>query len=173
MPDFIAEWARRTFGEDGWGGRVRENVRPWHALPAVVGALTLIAGGFWLGGMVGGTANAGPLTSTIKVRGRVITQHGVQYVKTPARTVKVKGKIVHIPARTVKLPGGTEIVPGAVHTVAVPVTVATTVNKTAVTTVKETITVTGPTQTVNGPTQTVTVTQTVTEPGTTITVSVP
>jgi hypothetical protein len=160
----------------GWLAGARDRVRPWYAIPAGVAALTLIVGGFWLGGAVGGHASAAVLTSTVKLKGKVITIDGSRFVSTPAITVKVKGKVVHIPARTVKLPAHTVVkgktVPVKVdvnRTVKVPVTdiQTKTVNHT-VTTVRTTIqTVTGPTTTVNGPTTTITL------PASTVTVTVP
>jgi hypothetical protein len=158
-------------------------VRPWYAIPAGVAALTLIVGGFWLGGIVGGHASAAVLTSTVRLKGKIITIDGSRFISTPAVTVKVKGKTVHIPAKTVKLPAHTVVkgktVPVKVdvnRTVKVPVTVSstdiqtrtqtTTVNHT-VTTVRTTVqTVTGPTTTVFGQPVTVTV------PGPTVTVTV-
>jgi hypothetical protein len=128
------------------------------------------------GRAVGGHASAAVLTSTVKLKGKVITIDGSRFVSTPAITVKVKGKVVHIPARTVKLPAHTVVkgktVPVKVdvnRTVKVPVTdiQTKTVNHT-VTTVRTTIqTVTGPTTTVNGPTTTITL------PASTVTVTVP
>jgi hypothetical protein len=163
----------------GWLAATRQRLRPWYAIPAVVAALTLIVGGFWLGGVVGGHASAAVLTSTVKLKGKIITIDGSRFISTPAVTVKVKGKTVHIPAKTVKLPAHTVIkgktVPVKVdvnRTVKVPVTVSstdtqtTTVNRT-VTTVRTTVqTVTGPTTTVVGQPITVTV------PGPTVTVTV-
>jgi len=156
---------------------IRHRVRPWYAIPGVVAALALIIGGFWLGGAVGGHANAAVLTNTVKVKGKVVTIDGSRYVTTPALTVKVKGKTVHIPARTVKLPASTVISGKTVavdvnRTVKVPVTIATTDTQTNTTTVNHTTvstvvqTVTGPTTTVFGPPVTVTV------PGPTVTVTV-
>jgi hypothetical protein len=152
-------------------------MRPWHAIPGVVAALALIIGGFWLGGVVGGHASAAVLTSTVKLKGKIITIDGSRFISTPAITVKVKGKTVHIPARTVKLPAHTVIkgktVPVDVNrTVKVPVIVSSTATQTktvnrTVTTVRTTVqTVTGPTTTVNGPPVTITV------PGPTVTVTV-
>jgi len=156
---------------------IRHRVRPWYAIPGVVAALALIIGGFWLGGAVGGHANAAVLTNTVKVKGKVVTIDGSRYVTTPALTVKVKGKTVHIPARTVKLPASTVISGKTVavdvnRTVKVPVTIATTDTQTHTTTVDHTTvttvvqTVTGPTTTVFGPPVTITV------PGPTVTVTV-
>src|SRR6185437_14679290 len=158
---------------------IRHRVRPWYAIPGVVAALALIIGGFWLGGAVGGHANAAVLTSTVKLKGKVVTIDGSRFVSTPALTVKVKGKTVHIPARTVKLPAHTVVkgktVPVKVdvnRTVKVPVTVSSTDTQTktvnhTVTTVRTTVqTVTGPTTTVNGPPIMITV------PGPTVTVTV-
>jgi hypothetical protein len=163
----------------GWLAAARQRMRPWHAIPGGVAALALIVGGFWLGGAVGGHASAAVLTSTVKLKGKVITIDGSRFISTPAVTVKVKGKLVHIPARTVKLPAHTVIkgktVPVRVdvnRTVKVPVTVSSTntqtrtVNRT-VTTVRTTVqTVTGPTTTVNGPPVTITL------PASTVTVTV-
>jgi hypothetical protein len=159
----------------GWLAATRERVRPWYAIPAGVAALTLIVGGFWLGGVVGGHASAAVLTSTVRLKGKIITIDGSRFISTPAVTVKVKGKTVHIPAKTVKLPAHT-VVKGKTVPVKVPVTVSstdtqtrtqtTTVNRT-VTTVRTTVqTVTGPTTTVFGQPVTVTV------PGPTVTVTV-
>jgi hypothetical protein len=163
----------------GWLGAAGERLRPWHAVPAIVAALALIFGGFWLGGAVGGHANAAVLTNTVKLKGKVITVDGNQFLSTPAVTVKVKGKTVHIPARTLKLPASTVVsgktVPVDVNrTVKVPVTISTTDTQTNTTTVNNTVTtvttvissVTGPTTTVVGPPVTITV------PGPTVTVTV-
>lgn len=161
----------------GWLGAARHRVRPWYAIPGGVAALALIIGGFWLGGSVGGHASAAVLTSTVKLKGKIVTIDGSRYVTTPAATVKVKGKTVHIPARTVKLPGSTVIsgttIPIDVNrTVKVPVTIkstntqTTTVNHT-VTTVQTTVqTVTGPTTTILSPPVTITL------PASTVTVTV-
>jgi hypothetical protein len=164
----------------GWLAATRQRMRPWHAIPGVVAALALIVGGFWLGGVVGGHANAAVLTSTVKLKGKIITIDGNRFISTPAVTVKVKGKTVHIPAKTVKLPAHTVIkgktVPVKVdvnRTVKVPVTVSSTDTQTrtvnhTVTTVRTTVqTVTGPTTTVFGSPVTITV------PGPTVTVTVP
>jgi hypothetical protein len=164
----------------GWLGAARHRVRPWYAIPGGVVALALIIGGFWLGGAVGGHASAAVLTSTVKLKGKVVTIDGSRYVSTPAMTVKVKGKTVHIPARTVKLPASTVISGKTVavdvnRTVKVPVIVPTTNTQTDTTTVNHTVTtvativqtVTGPTTTVIGPPVTVTL------PASTVTVTVP
>src|SRR3954451_2167932 len=82
----------------GWLAATRARIRPWYAIPAGVAALTLILGGFWLGGAVGDHASAAVLTSTVKLKGKVITIDGSRFISTPAITVKVKGKTVHIPA---------------------------------------------------------------------------
>jgi hypothetical protein len=158
----------------GWLAATRARMRPWYAIPAGVAALTLILGGFWLGGAVGDHASAAVLTSTVKLKGKVVTIGGSRFVSTPAITVKVKGKVVHIPARTVKLPAHTVVkgktVPVKVdvnRTVKVPVTdtQTRTVNHT-VTTVRTTIqTVTGPTTTVVAPPVTITL------PASTVTVT--
>ena len=99
---------RRTSGRllagEGLIADARERVRPWHAVPAVIALLALLAGGFWLGGIVGGHASAAVLTKTLKIKGKIITVNGARYVSTPAVTVKVKGKTVRIPAKTVRLP---------------------------------------------------------------------
>ena len=183
---------RRTSGRllasEGLIADARERLRPWHAVPALVALVALLAGGFWLGGVVGGGASAAVLTKTLKIKGHIITVNGERYVSTPAVTVKVKGKTVRIPAKTVKLPASTVIsgktVPIKVdvnHTVSVPITISvpttrtqtstqtstTTINNTIVTTVIRTTT---QTQTVTGPTTTSIVT--VTLPATTVTVTV-
>ena len=157
---------------------VRRRVRPWQAVPALLAALALVVGGFWLGGVIGGHASAATLVRTLT--GRVLTKNGVRYVKTPASTVKVNGTTIHIPVRTVALPA-TTVISGT--TVAIPInrtvpvtvvtTIPTTVNHTTTTTVVQTLTVTGPTTTAQGPTQTVTDTVTITLPGTTVTVPAP
>jgi hypothetical protein len=72
--------------------RLRESVHLWNALPIALVAVTLTAGGFWLGSTVSGEASAVAATRTIRLQGRVITVNGVQYVSTPARIVKVKAK---------------------------------------------------------------------------------
>jgi hypothetical protein len=161
---------------DGWIAAAIERARPWHAVPAVLSVAALIVGGFWLGGAIGGGANAAVLTSTVKIKGKVITINGARYVSTPALTVKVKGKIVHIPARTVKLPASTVVSGTTVavkvdvnHTIPVTISIpttrtqtqtnTTTINNTVVTTVIRTTTQTDTqTQTVQGPTITETVT---------------
>jgi hypothetical protein len=175
----------RLRDRDGWLSGARHRVRPWYAIPGGVAALALIIGGFWLGGVVGGHANAAVLTSTVKLKGKIVTIDGSRFISTPAVTVKVKGKTVHIPAKTVKLPAHTVIkgktVPVKVdvnRTVSVPVTVSvkttktqtqtqtTTINHTITTVRTTTRTVTGPTTTVVGQPVTITV------PGPTVTVTV-
>ena len=173
--------ARERWREAGWLVAARERMRPWHAVPAIVASLALIVGGFWLGGAVGGHAQAAALTSTVKLKGKVITIDGNRFISTPAVTVKVKGKILHIPAHTVRLPGSTVVSGKTVavdvnRTVKVPVTIATTdtQTRTNTTTINNTVTtvttvistVTGPTTTVQGPPITITV------PGPTVTVTV-
>ena len=180
-PHMPAIDARERWREAGWVIAARERMRPWHAIPGAVAALALIVGGFWLGGTVGGHAQAAALTSTVKLKGKVITIDGSRYVSTPAVTVKVKGKTVHIPARTVKLPASTVVSGKTVavdvnRTVKVPVTISTTDTQTQTntTTINNTVTtvttvirsVTGPTTTVFGPPVTITV------PGPTVTVTV-
>jgi hypothetical protein len=165
----------------GWLGAAGERMRPWHAIPGVVAALALIVGGFWLGGSVGGHAQAAALTSTVKLKGKVITIDGSRFISTPAVTMKVKGKTVRIPAHTVRLPGSTVVKGKTVavdvnRTVKVPVTISstatqtqtntTTVNNTVTTVTTVVQTVTGPTTTVFGPPVTITV------PGPTVTVTV-
>src|SRR5437764_12726736 len=71
----------------GWLGAAGERLRPWHAVPAIVAALALIFGGFWLGGAVGGHANAAVLTNTVKLTGTVRTVDGNQILSPPADTV--------------------------------------------------------------------------------------
>ena len=178
-PHMPAIDARERWREAGWVIAARERMRPWHAIPGAVAALALIVGGFWLGGAVGGHAQAAALTSTVKLKGKVITIDGSRFISTPAVTVKVKGKTIHIPAKTVKLPAHTVIkgktVPVKVdvnRTVKVPVTVSstdtqtTTVNRTVTTVRATTRTVTGPTTTVVGSPVTITI------PGPTVTVTV-
>ena len=173
--------ARERWREAGFLAAARERIRPWYAVPAIVASLVLIVGGFWLGGAVGGHANAAVLVSTVELKGKVVTIDGSRFISTPAVTVKVKGKTVHIPARTVRLPASTVVsgktVPIDVNrTVKVPVTISTTdtQTKTNTTTINNTVTtvttvirsVTGPTTTVQGPPITITV------PGPTVTVTV-
>src|SRR4249920_2509590 len=43
---------------DGWLVALRERVRPWQAVPALLCAGALIVGGFWLGGAVSDHASA-------------------------------------------------------------------------------------------------------------------
>jgi hypothetical protein len=156
--------------ESGRFSGLRHRVRPWQAVPALVAAIALIVGGFWLGGAIGGHASAATLVRTLT--GKVLTKNGIRYVKTPATTVKVNGKTVQIPARTVALAADT-VISGTTVAVpinkTVPVTILTTVNHTTTATVVQTLTLTGPTTTVQGPTQTVTDTITITLPGTTVT----
>lgn len=173
------EDARERWREAGFLVAARERIRPWFAVPAIVASLALIVGGFWLGGAVGGHAQAAALTSTVKLKGKVITIDGNRFISTPALTVKVKGKIVHIPAHTVRLPASTVVSGKTVavdvnRTVKVPVTISSTATQTNTTTINNTVTtvttviqsVTGPTTTVFGPPVTVTV------PGPTVTVTV-
>jgi hypothetical protein len=163
---------RRFGGGTEWLERLRESVHLWNALPIALVALTLTAGGFWLGSSLGGdgTASAAAVTRTIRLSGRVITVGGVQYVSTPARIVKVRGRDVRLAAQTVPLSGKTTLLPGST------VRVATTVNNTSVATVVRTVkvpvTVTAPASTVTGPTTTIL--DTVTLPViSTVTVTVP
>jgi hypothetical protein len=145
---------RRFGGGTEWLERLRESVHLWNALPIALVALTLTAGGFWLGSSLGGDgAAAAAATRTIRLSGRVITVGGVRYVSTPARIVKVKGRDVRLAAQTVPLAGHTTLLPGST------VRVATTVNNTSVATVVRTlkvpVTVTAPASTVTGPTTTI------------------
>lgn len=174
--------ARERWREAGFLVAARERIRPWFAVPAIVASLALIVGGFWLGGAVGDHAQAAAaLTSTVKLKGKVITIDGNRFISTPAVTVKVKGKTVHIPAHTVRLPGSTVVSGQTVavdvnRTVKVPVTISststqtqtntTTINNTVTTVTTVIQTVTGPTTTVQGPPITITV------PGPTVTVTV-
>ena len=148
--------------------RLRESVHLWNAVPIALVAVTLTAGGFWLGNALSGEASAVAATRTIRLQGRVITVNGVQYVSTPARIVKVKGKDVRLAAQTLPLAGHTTLLPGST------VRVATTVNNTAtvVRTATVQVTVTAPASTVTGPTTTVS--DTITLPViSTVTVTVP
>ncbi len=136
--------------------RLRESVHPWNAVPIGLAAVTLTAGGFWLGGAVSGgdQASAAAATRTIRIEGRVITVGGVQYVSTPARIVRVQGRRVRLAAQTVPLTGHVTQLPGRT------VLIATTVSSTSVATVVRTVTappvtVTAPASTVTGPTTTV------------------
>jgi hypothetical protein len=138
-----------------WVDRLRGTVHLWNAVPIALAAVTLMAGGFWLGSVVsGGDTAAAAATRTIHVEGHVITSGGVRYVSTPAQTVIVKGKPVRVAAQTVPL--------SAAHATQLPgrtVLVATTINDTSVATVVHTVrvpvTVTAPASTVTGPTTTV------------------
>ena len=165
----------------GWLAATRQRMPPRYAIPGGVAALALIVGGFWLGGLVGGHASAATLTSTVKLKGKIVTIDGSRFISTPAVTVKVKGKTVHIPAKTVKLPARTVVkgktVPVKVdvnRTVKVPVTVSSTDTQTQTTTVNRTVTTVRTTiQTVTGPTTTVFgAPVTITVPGPTVTVTV-
>src|SRR6476646_12037477 len=69
----LGDVKERLRESDGWLIAARERVRPWHAVPALLSAIALIVGGFWLGGMVGGHASAAVLTRTVKIKGKVIT----------------------------------------------------------------------------------------------------
>jgi hypothetical protein len=170
MSRFVATLGGRRFGGGTeWLDRLRESVHLWNALPIALVALTLTAGGFWLGSSLG-DATPAAATRTIRLSGRVITVGGVQYVSTPARIVKVKGRDVRLAAQTVPLTGHTTLLPGST------VRVATTVNNTSVATVVRTlkvpVTVTAPASTVTGPTTTIL--DTVTVPViSTVTVTVP
>jgi hypothetical protein len=163
---FVASLGGRQLADAEWLERLRDSVHVWNAVPIALVAVTLTAGGFWLGSTVSGDATAAAATRTIHIEGKVITVNGVKYVSTPARIVRVQGKAVRLPARTVPLSSKTTLLPG--HTILVP----TTVNKTSVATVHQTVTVTSPAVTVTGPTTTVS--DTVTVPViSTITVTVP
>ena len=150
--------------------RLREHVHLWNAVPIALAAVTLTAGGFWLGNAVGERGSSAAATRTIRVEGQVITSGGVQYVRTPAQTIQVKGKHVRLAAQTLPLAAQTTQLPGST------VLVATTVNSTSVATVVRTVTVqvtvTAPASTVTGPTTTVL--DTITVPViSTVTVTVP
>jgi hypothetical protein len=147
----IGGW--RLGGGAEWVERLRETVRPWNAVPIALAAVTLTAGGFWLGSAVSGSGSTAAATRTIRIAGHVITSDGVRYVSTPAQTVLVKGKRVRLAAQTVPLSAQTTQLPGRT------VLVATTINDTSVATVVRTVsvpvTVTAPASTVTGPTTTV------------------
>ena len=161
--------ARRAFSS------LRHRVRPWQAVPALVAAIALIVGGFWLGGAIGGHASAATLVRTLT--GKVLTKNGDPLREDARHDGEGQrqdgphpGPYGALPADTV-ISGTTIAVP---INKTVPVTIATTVKQTTVnhtttTTVVQTLTVTGPTTTVQGPTQTVTDTITITLPGTTVT----
>lgn len=171
MARLAASLSNRRLERPEWVDRVFGSVHLWNAVPIALAVVTLTAGGFWLGSMVGGDqAAAAAATRTIRLQGRVITVNGVQYVSTPARIVKVKGKDVRLAAQTVPLAGHTTLLPGST------VRVATTVNNTSVATVVQTVkvpvTVTAPASTVTGPTTTIL--DTVTLPViSTVTITVP
>jgi hypothetical protein len=170
MARLAASLSNRRLERPEWVDRALGSVHLWNAVPIALAAVTLTAGGFWLGSMVGGNQAATAATRTIRLQGRVITVGGVQYVSTPARIVRVKGKDVRLAAQTVPLVGHTTLLPGST------VRVATTVNNTSVATVVQTVkvpvTVTAPASTVTGPT--VTVSDTITLPViSTVTVTVP
>jgi len=174
----VRRTSERLLASEGLIADARERVRPWHAVPALVALLALLAGGFWLGGIVSGHASAAALTKTLKIKGRIITVNGARYVSTPAVTVRVKGKIVHIPAKTVRLPASTVIsgktVPVKVdvnHTISVPVTVKVPTTRTQTSTIITTVIhTTTQTRTVTGPTTTSIIT--ITLPATTVTETV-
>ncbi len=141
-------------GAGAWAEHARDSIQPWTVVPLALAAVTLAAFGFWLGSVTGTSGgDAGPVTSTIRIQGQVVTVAGVRYVSTPAQIVKVKGQAVRIPARTVPLAANTKLLPGS--TVRISQGVPTTVNHTTVRTVVQTVTVTGPGTTVTGPTTTV------------------
>lgn len=169
---FVASLGGGRVGSGEWVERLRESVHLWNAVPLGLAAVTLTAGGFWLGSVVSGTGDsaAGAATRTIRIEGHVITSGGVRYVSTPAQTVLVKGKPVRVAAQTVPLSAQTTQLPGRT------VLVATTINDTSVATVVRTVrvpvTVTGPVSTVTGPTTTVS--DTITVPIiSTVTITVP
>jgi hypothetical protein len=151
---FVASLGGRQLADAEWLERLRDSVHVWNAVPIALLAVTLTAGGFWLGSAVSSGAATAP-TRTVKIEGKVITVNGVKYVSTPARIVRVQGKSVKLPARTVPLAGHTTLLPG--HTVVVP----TTIDKTSFATVHQTVTVTSPAVTVTGPITTVSDTVTV------------
>lgn len=162
----------RGGGGAQWVERLRETVHPWNAVPIALLAVTLTAGGFWLGSLVSGSGetSAAAVTRTVGLEGHVITSGGVRYVSTPAQTVLVKGKPVRVAAQNVPLSAHTTQLPGRT------VLVATTVNDTSVATVVRTVsvpvTVTAPASTVTGPTTTVL--DTITVPViSTVTITVP
>jgi hypothetical protein len=152
-------------------GRLRETVHLWNAVPMALAAVTLTAGGFWLGSVVSGSGGStAAATRTIRIAGQVITSGGTRYVSTPAQMILVKGKPVQLAAQTVPLSAHTTQLPGRT------VLVATTVNNTSVGTVVRTVTVpvtvTAPASTVTGPTTTVL--DTITVPVlSTVTITVP
>jgi predicted ATP-dependent serine protease len=155
MARFAASLSTGRLGSWDWVDRVRESVHPWNVVPILLAVVTLTAGGFWLGSVVGGGGHAGAAvaTRTIRVEGQVITVGGVRYVSTPASIVRVHGREVRLAAQTVALPGDAKATPGRT------IRVSTTVNGTSVATVVQTVTVpvtvTAPASTVTGPTTTV------------------
>jgi hypothetical protein len=155
MSRFAAPLTGWRSGAGAWAGHARDSIHSWTVVPLSLAAITLAAVGFWLGSVTGasGGGDAGPVTSTIRIQGQVVTVGGVRYVSTPAQVVNVRGRAVHIAARTVPLAANTNLLPGT--TVRISQGVPTTVNRTTVRTVVQTVTVTGPGTTVTGPTTTV------------------
>ena len=171
MSRFVASlggW--RVGGGAEWIERLREHVHVWNAVPIALAAVTLTAGGFWLGNAVsesgsdrGGDADDPGRGTCDHRRRRPLRQH-------PGADILVKGKPVRLAAQTVPLSAQTAQLPGRT------VLVATTVNSTSVATVVRTVsvpvTVTAPASTVTGPTTTVL--DTITVPViSTVTITVP
>jgi hypothetical protein len=154
MSRFAAPLSGWRSGAGTWAGSARDSIHPWMVVPLTLAAVTLAAFGFWLGSLTGASGgDAAPVTSTVRIKGQVVTVGGVRYVSTPAQVVNVRGRAVHIAARTVPLAANTKLAPGT--TVRISQGVPTTVSATEVRTVVQTVTVAGPVTTVTGPTTTV------------------
>jgi hypothetical protein len=131
----------------------RPRAYPHRLLIGLPVILALFAGGVWLGSVVGGSGAAAAATSTIHVRGKVITVDSTTEVRVPAQTVVVKGSVFSVPATTVRLPPhvvthvvertikSVETLPGKTITTATTIAIPTTVTATG-TTVTTTVTTT-------------------------------
>lgn len=158
---------------DFWDHIHHNSPGPWLYVPLATACLGIGA----IGGITYGHPDA--TVYTAEVKGRVITVHGHKRIRVPGKTVYRKGKVVVLPARTIPFTGTPTVVTrDGLSFVRITSTIFDTKTK-KITLPNSTIIVTstlpGSITTLPGTTDTVfsTIFSTVTEPGTTVTVTFP